>query len=447
VHYWHLKKRIREGVDEEEFLLLFAAELERWASGLSKGDAIKRDKEYLDINQTALDKISKKFDKKRNASTRERNWALASERIGAFQLDLEPCSHVPSASSGSEGGPSDLLVFVAGAASGMTSRTLTAPLDRIKLVLQANELRSFAGHAYAEQAAVLQLDMCNSRILAAFNAIRLESGWRGFWRGNGANVVKVTPESGVRFLVYHKLRELHHGDPSMEVFERFVDGAIAGGVAQAVVYPMDVCKTRFAISRDGVYRGYHDCFKQIIHTQGFPGLYRGLSPAVLATLPGSGIDLMVYNTLRGRYTRGELNAAFASLLRLAGPRRKADSFRNAEGGLARKQTQSPGSEEVPVHVALTFGAMSSSCGCVAGYPFSVIRTRLIAQGMPNVPAEHVGWLSWWTCGRDILYREGLRGLYNGLLPTMLKTVPAISIGYGTFESVKRFSKMFNTNCL
>eukprot|EP00971_Amphidinium_carterae_P030574 601210-Amphidinium_carterae.1 len=40
--------------------------------------------ERLESEYQALDKISKKFDKKRNASIRERNWARASERIGAY---------------------------------------------------------------------------------------------------------------------------------------------------------------------------------------------------------------------------------------------------------------------------------------------------------------------------------------------------------------------------
>jgi len=438
VDYRFLKQRIRQGIDEEDFLQLYEKELERLADGLLSGAPQIRDPDYRRINEKALDKISKKFDKRRNTCIRERNWARASEKIGALQLDFEPSSHASSSSSssGPASGPSDFLVFAAGAASGMTSRTLTAPLDRIKLVLQATD---FSAKASAD-GVVLSLNTEGGhigRISASFAAIYNDAGWRGFWRGNGANVIKVAPESGVRFLVYDKLRALiTSGDPQKEVPERFVAGAFAGGVAQVVVYPLDVCKTRYAISSHVAYRGYADCIQQSLARDGLSGLYKGVAPAVLAILPASGIDLMVYNTLRGSYTKGEMSGILAALLRRLG------------GGKSTQGATLPGpggAEEVPIHVALTFGAMSSSCGCVAGYPFTVVRTRLIRGGMTPVPSTHNGWFSWWHCGIEIWRNEGWRGMYSGLLPTMMKTVPAMSIGYGTFETVKRFGHLLTVS--
>ena len=40
------------------------------------------------------------------------------------------------------------------------------------------------------------------------------------------------------------------------------------------------------------------------------------------------------------------------------------------------------------------------------------------------------------CIRDTLRCEGLRGLYRGIVPNLLKAVPSISISYVVFENVK-----------
>ncbi|KAF0718455.1 hypothetical protein AaE_010642, partial [Aphanomyces astaci] len=84
------------------------------------------------------------------------------------------------------------------------------------------------------------------------------------------------------------------------------------------------------------------------------------------------------------------------------------------------------------HVLL-FGAISSSCGQVVSYPLQVVRTKLQAQGMAGRPVIFTGMTD---CLVKILQTHGLRGLYRGLLPNFLKSVPAISISYAVFETVK-----------
>ena len=50
-----------------------------------------------------------------------------------------------------------------------------------------------------------------------------EGGIRAFWRGNGANVAKIMPESGVKFFAYNYAKEWLVSDPEdVKVYERLI---------------------------------------------------------------------------------------------------------------------------------------------------------------------------------------------------------------------------------
>merc|ERR1712196_264982 len=120
-------------------------------------------------------------------------------------------------------------------------------------------------------------------------------------------------------------------------------------------------------------------------------------------MPAAGIDLAVYNTLRVKYIE------YAS----------------------RQESAKQSTIQMPIYLALLFGAMSATCGAVTAYPLTLVRTRLIAQGMPGRPIKYTGPIH---CIRKILAKSGPRGLYRGLIPALLKAIPAVSIGYGAFEA-------------
>lgn len=76
--------------------------------------------------------------------------------------------------------------LLAGAVAGAVSRTCTAPLDRLKVFLQVrgSEFNS--------------LTLC-------FRHLLNEGGWRSFWRGNGINVLKIAPETALKFMAYEQV--------------------------------------------------------------------------------------------------------------------------------------------------------------------------------------------------------------------------------------------------
>lgn len=144
------------------------------------------------------------------------------------------------------------------------------------------------------------------------------------------------------------------------------------------------------------YRGIVDCLRQTIQAGGARGIYAGLGTSTLGILPYAGTDLAVYSWLKDRYAA-----------------RHPDS--------------------VPVvPVLLGCGALSSTAGQLLAYPVQLVRTKVQAQGLPGM-RHHGGPLQ---CARTTLAEEGVAGLYRGIGPNFLKSLPAISVSYAVFETVK-----------
>eukprot|EP00013_Stygamoeba_regulata_P000304 CAMPEP_0177638088 /NCGR_PEP_ID=MMETSP0447-20121125/5306_1 /TAXON_ID=0 /ORGANISM="Stygamoeba regulata, Strain BSH-02190019" /LENGTH=438 /DNA_ID=CAMNT_0019140035 /DNA_START=24 /DNA_END=1340 /DNA_ORIENTATION=+ len=275
---------------------------------------------------------------------------------------------------------SALHTLAAGAIAGAVSRTCTAPADRLKVLLQAQVGASeFNG------------------IVAGFRYMYKTGGWRGFFRGNGANVVKIAPESATKFLVYETLKQSVCHDPKdISMLERLFCGGFAGATAQLLIYPLEIAKTRLALAETGSYRGIAHCLLSIQRLEGARALFRGLVPSLAGIVPYAAVDLGMYSLLK-------------------------DEYHQRYG------------HDPAVPALLACGAVSSSCGQLVAYPLQLVRTRLQAQGLPGRPMYN-GMLH---CMALIARSDGVRGFYRGLLPNFLKSLPAISISYAVYETAKK----------
>ncbi|XP_025844317.2 mitochondrial adenyl nucleotide antiporter SLC25A23 isoform X2 [Vulpes vulpes] len=139
--------------------------------------------------------------------------------------------------------------LVAGAVAGAVSRTGTAPLDRLKVFMQVHASKTN-----------------KLNILGGLKSMIREGGMCSLWRGNGINVLKIAPESAIKFMAYEQ-----------------------------------VLKTRLTLRRTGQYKGLLDCAWQILEREGPRAFYRGYLPNVLGIIPYAGIDLAVYETLKNRW--------------------------------------------------------------------------------------------------------------------------------------------------
>ncbi|GAB6021986.1 hypothetical protein CHUAL_006142 [Chamberlinius hualienensis] len=272
--------------------------------------------------------------------------------------------------------------LVAGGVAGAVSRTCTAPLDRLKVFLQVHERRHF------------------SSIYSCLRHMLHEGGAKSLWRGNGINVLKIAPESAIKFMAYEQFKRIIRGQSNRElgIYERFVAGSLAGGVSQSIIYPFEVLKTRLALRKTGQYRGIVDAACKIYKREGFPSFYKGFVPNLLGILPYAGIDLAIYETLKMFYLQ----------------------HHSVDGD--------PG-----VFVFLACGTISSTCGQIASYPLALVRTRLQAQAVMELKAD----ATMTGLFRSIVQNEGLPGLYRGIAPNFLKVAPAVSISYVVYEQCRK----------
>jgi hypothetical protein len=84
-------------------------------------------------------------------------------------------------------------------------------------------------------------------------------------------------------------------------------GAMAGAAAQTAAHPLDVVRKRLQIqgfvaakNNPILYRNLSHCFTSIAQTEGTRALYKGLRPACVATIPGTGIAYIVYEFMKQR---------------------------------------------------------------------------------------------------------------------------------------------------
>ncbi|XP_005111405.1 calcium-binding mitochondrial carrier protein SCaMC-2-B isoform X2 [Aplysia californica] len=271
--------------------------------------------------------------------------------------------------------------LVAGGAAGAVSRTCTAPLDRLKVLLQV--------HGSSKN---------NLTIKSGFKQMLEEGGFKSLWRGNGINVIKIAPESAIKFMAYEQIKALFKGDSNKElgVLERLLSGSAAGAISQTIIYPMEVLKTRLALRKTGQYSGIFDCARKVAQYEGMGSFYRGYIPNLLGIIPYAGIDLAIYETLKKMYMK-------------------------------RNKNQDPG-----IIALLLCGTISSTCGQLASYPLALVRTRLQAQAQQGSMKKD----TMTGIFRSILKNDGPRGLYRGIAPNFLKVAPAVSISYVVYEQVR-----------
>uniref|UniRef100_A0A8D2ZTP6 EF-hand domain-containing protein n=1 Tax=Scophthalmus maximus TaxID=52904 RepID=A0A8D2ZTP6_SCOMX len=267
--------------------------------------------------------------------------------------------------------------LMAGAVAGSVSRTGTAPLDRLKVFRQVHGFSDFKGN-----------------VLSGFQSMLKEGGLRSLWRGNGINVLKIAPETAIKFTAYEKDYFTLNETRNLKVHERFVAGSLAGAIAQTAIYPMEVLKTRLTLRKTGQFSGIADCAKRILQREGVAAFYKGYVPNLLAIVPYAGIDLAVYETLKFAWLNRNIGVADPGVMVLVG-----------------------------------CGAASSTCGQLASYPLALIRTRMQALALEKEAPKP----SMLALLHNIVTQEGVAGLYRGISPNLLKVIPAVSVSYVVYE--------------
>lgn len=230
------------------------------------------------------------------------------------------------------------------------------------------------------------------------------------------NVVKIMPESAIRFGSYEASKRFlagyeGHGDPTqISTVSKFVAGGMGGMTAQFCVYPIDTLKFRLQCETvEGGLKGNALLIrtaKNMWADGGLRAAYRGLGLGLIGMFPYSAIDIGTFEVLKKYYIR------------------------------TKAKFQGVHEEDAQVGNIATaiLGASSGALGASAVYPLNVLRTRLQTQGTAMHPPTYTGIVD---VAVKTVRNEGVRGLYKGLTPNLLKVAPALSITWVSYENMKR----------
>lgn len=187
-------------------------------------------------------------------------------------------------------------------AAAITSKTIAAPIERIKLVVQNQEEMIKKG----------TLDKPFKGVSDCGAWIMKEEGFAQFWRGNLANCVRYFPTQALNFAFKGRIKaqfKLTNEDSAVtKLGKNIASGGLAGALSLCFVYSLDYCRTRLAndlksakkAGQEGgerQYSGLLDCMKQTWQAEGIQGLYRGFCISAVGIVVYRGFYFGLYDSI------------------------------------------------------------------------------------------------------------------------------------------------------
>ncbi|CAM1501594.1 Fc.00g035780.m01.CDS01 [Cosmosporella sp. VM-42] len=321
----------------------------------------------------------------------------------------------------------------AGGVGGMTAATLTAPLDVLKTRLQSDFYQAqIRATRQAQLEAVGRLNPARAALyhlndtFQILGSVYKNEGWRALFKGLGPNLVGVVPARAINFYVYGNGKRLlaQYGNNGEEApWVHLTAGVAAGVVTSTVTNPIWMVKTRLQLDKNvseksggatvRQYRNSYDCVKQIVRDEGVRSLYKGMSASYLGVVEST-MQWMLYEQLKAALVRREM-----AIVRSGREKNWWDNTVDWTG----KVFSAGGAKLVAAIIA---------------YPHEVARTRLRQAPMDNGLPKYTGLIQ---CFKLVWVEEGLMGLYGGLTPHLMRTVPSAAIMFGMYEGILR---LFNT---
>merc|ERR1711898_17708 len=155
-----------------------------------------------------------------------------------------------------------LINLAAGGVSGAVAKTITAPLEKVKLAIQNQDSnpRVLSG----EMKRYTGMVDCTKRHIS-------ELGASSLWRGNVANCVRYVPTAAFNLIFKDNIKRMFPKFDAKTEFSKFAatqiaSGALAGGVTNTLVYPLIYVRTALGadIGKVKQFNGVADCLKKTV---------------------------------------------------------------------------------------------------------------------------------------------------------------------------------------
>jgi len=288
--------------------------------------------------------------------------------------------------------------FAMGGTAGAVSKTITAPIERVKLIIQTQDANPLIRSGEVPR---------YTGIGNTFTRVFTEQGPKAFWAGNFTNCLRYFPTQAFNLAFKESIKgAFPKYNPKTDFWKFFGVNLASGGAAGAgslcFVYPLDYARTRLASdvgSGKKTFNGLGDCLRKTARgPQGVMSLYNGFGISVAGIIPYRGTQFGLNDTILG------LN-----------PYKDDVSFIGVASKWAGAQ----------------FSVIMS--GFVT-YPFDTVRRRLQMQS--EKPVEERIYKGAADCFSKILKEEGTPALFKGAGANVLRGTGAalVLVIYGELKN-------------
>lgn len=288
--------------------------------------------------------------------------------------------------------PSLIKNFLAGGFGGTCLVFAGHPLDTIKVRLQTQP--------YTPDGKPTQYKGtydCAKKIIT-------KEGFLGLYKGMATPIVGVAPMYAICFFSFTMGKKLQQSEEGQDFTSKqlFFAGALAGLSTTVILAPGERVKCLLQVqnanptSSGPKYAGPADCFKQLYRQGGIRNVYVGTVATACRDIPSSGVYFMVYEY-------------FQRILLPEGKTR----------------------EDLSASRTLFAGGMAGLLNWIVAIPSDVLKSR--QQTAP--PGKYSGFLD---VLRQTLANDGIKGLYKGAAPVLLRAFPANAACFFGYECAMKF---------
>jgi solute carrier family 25 (adenine nucleotide translocator) protein 4/5/6/31 len=286
--------------------------------------------------------------------------------------------------------------FALSGAAAVISKTIAAPIERVKLLVQ-------------NQTEMLKqglIDKPYDGLMECIKRTNTEQGFMSFWKGNLANCLRYFPTQALNFAFKDKIKQAFHvkkTDPTVTKFTKnIISGGLAGSLSLTFVYSLDYARTRLANDAKAVkkgkaaekqFNGLIDLYTKTLKSDGIQGLYRGFVISCVGIFIYRGFYFGLYDTLQPMLLGEKANVAMNFLLGYS--------------------------------VTVTAGLMS--------YPIDTIRRRMMMTS-----GQAVKYKGSMDCAVQIMKNEGFGAMMKGAGANILRGIA----GAGVLSGFDKFVQIY-----
>ena len=286
-----------------------------------------------------------------------------------------------------------VIDFTLGGVAATISKTSFAPIERVKLLLQTQDIIKF------------NKALKYKGMIDCFIRIIKEEGVISLWRGNFSNILRYFPNQALNFALNEKFHKFFcpynsEKNPWKFLLGNLLAGGVAGTASLSFIYPLDFVRTRLAVDitkSEGhrEFNGIIDCIKKIYRSDGIYGLYRGYM-----------VSSFTYFFYRAIYFGGY------------------DSL---------KQMLMDETQKKSLKLKLLSALIVTNVAGFVIYPFDTIRRRLMLQS----GRKDVLYNGTFDCMRKMLKKEGFYAFYKGGFSNVVRNTGSslVLVIYDQFQSI------------